>query len=112
MTPSSLLKRYSPYPTILDFDLELRLIEEVRRIGIEAIQQDIDSFIAVICRIRESHADNGIFEMNESTEQSITSFYGWLEMLGKNMNADLTKYADGLDLTCADIEQLMLKPSL
>lgn len=107
MTPRELLEAAERLPTIASLDDELSLIRDVQRLNPVAIETDMDSFISLIEIIQRSHADNGIFEMGEAEEGRVVDFFRWLRSLEAKLGVPLTRHADGLDLTCADLAKMM-----
>jgi len=85
----------------------LSLIRDVQGLSPVAIEADLDSFISLIEIIQRSHADNGIFEMSKAEEGRMIDFFRWLQSLEDKLDVPLTRHADGLDLTCADLAKMM-----
>lgn len=107
MTPKELLDAATKRPTVSSLDEELSLIRDIRALDPEDIGKDIASFVSLIQIVQVSHADNGIFEMGGAQEAHTVGFFNWLESLEEKLGAPLTRYADGLDLTCADLAKKM-----
>ena len=71
------------------------------------IAKDLASFVSLIELVQRSHASNGIFEMTEADEAHTVDFFRWLKSLEKTLGVPLAMHADGLQLTCAELQQLM-----
>lgn len=107
MTLKELLEDAARLPTVASLDDELRLIRELQALKQNEIANDLDSFIKVVQVVQMSHADNGIFEMGEAEEAQAVGFFNWLQALEKTLGVPLTGYADGLDLTRAELAKSM-----
>jgi hypothetical protein len=107
MTPKELLDAAARRPTVSSLDEELSLIRDIRALDPADIGKDIASFVSLIEIVRISHVDNGIFEMGEPEEAHAVGFFNWLKSLEEKLGAPLTRYADGLDLTCAEVAKKM-----
>ncbi|MGJ7534496.1 MULTISPECIES: hypothetical protein [unclassified Variovorax] len=107
MTPKELLNAAEKQPTVGSLDEELQLIRNIRALTLGDIEQDLPSFIALVEVVQTWHADNGIFEMGEAEEAHTVGFFNWLRSLEQTLNMPLTKHADGLELTRAEMAKKM-----
>jgi hypothetical protein len=107
MTLNQLLQDAARLPTVASLDDELRLIGELQALPQSEIGNNLDAFIKLVQVIQLSHADNGIFEMGEAEEAQAIGFFHWLQALEKTLGVPLTGYADGLDLTRAELAKSM-----
>ena len=107
MTFEELREAAAKLPTIFLLHEELRLIRGLRALDLADIEEDLPSFIALVEAVQRSHADNGIFEMREAEEAQAIGFFNWLKTLETKLGVPLTSYADGLDLSCAEVARTM-----
>jgi hypothetical protein len=107
MTPKELLEAAAKLPTVASLDEELSLIRGIRALDLADIAKDLASFTSLIELVQTSHADNGIFEMGEAEEAQAVDFFQWLKSLEQKLGMPLTPYADGLDLTRAELAKRM-----
>lgn len=107
MTPEQLREVTAILPTIFSLNEELSHVRELQALDIADIEQDLPSFVALIQTVQLSHADNGVFETGEAEEAQAVDFFQWLESLEPKLGVPLTPYADGLDLTRAELAKRM-----
>lgn len=107
MTPKELLDAAAKLPTVSSLDEELKLIRDIQALDLADIEADLPSLVALIEIVQTSHADNGIFEMGEPEEAQTVGFFNWLKSLEEKLGVPLTRYADGLDMTCAELAKKM-----
>ena len=107
MAPDELLAYWATRPTVMPMQEELSLIRDIRALDTADIAKDLASFVSLIELVQRSHASNGIFEMTEADEAHTVDFFRWLKSLEKTLGVPLAMHADGLQLTCAELQQLM-----
>lgn len=107
MTPKELLHAAARRPTVSSLEEELSLIRDIRALDPADIGRDIASLVSLIEIVQISHSDNGIFEMGEAEEAHTVGFFNWLKSLEAKLGVPLTRHADGLDLTCAELAKKM-----
>jgi len=107
MAPDELLAYWATRPTVMPMQEELSLIRDMRALDTADIAKDLASFVSLIELVQRSHASNGIFEMTEADEAQTVGFFQWLKSLERTLCVPLAMHADGLQLTCAELQKRM-----
>ena len=107
IAPGKLLAYWAARPTVMPMQEELSLIRDIRALDTADIAEDLASFVSLIELVQRSHASNGIFEMTEADEVHTAGFFQWLKSLERTLCVPLAMHADGLQLTCAELQERM-----
>ena len=110
MKLDNLLEITNAYPTIIDINHEIYLIKELQSITFPEIKENPDAFIKIVCKIQESHNDNGIFEVATENENVFMIFANWLISIEVKTGIKVAHFADGLNLDVEAIAKAMQPP--
>ncbi|MDR3213078.1 MAG: hypothetical protein LBT71_04075 [Azoarcus sp.] len=94
-----------PLPTVMDFEQEISVIQDVMTLPDEEIKNNRELFCEIIKDIERSHGDNGIFELTKENEYIFFNFAEWLSTMGKKLNTYFGIDIDTFRITFDEIQE-------
>lgn len=107
MKLDNLVEISDTFPTIIDIEQEMYLINELQNLALPEIKENPDNFIKIVRKIQESHNDNGIFEVTKENENVFIIFADWLISIEMKTGIKVAHFADGLNLSVEAIAKAM-----
>ena len=96
MTLAKLHERVAKLPTIMDFEDELSIAQELQKIPVDDLLMHKDILIEILDALDISHGDWGIYKVNETTQPELDNFAEWLMEMNKQVFSGCSSIMTGL----------------
>ena len=96
MTLAELHERVVKLPTIMDFEDEVSIAQELQKIPVEELVMHKDLLVEILDALNLSHGDSGVYEVTEITQPELDKFAEWLMEKNKQVFSGCSSEMTGL----------------